>query len=575
MKQKRRGEHQHRRSFRKRHVIFLFFCVGGVFYIVSLYWTISQSRAYHSAKLNLQSRPDSSVSQTHSIAIVHDITPKEKGGNTTNNLIKKRTLILHVGPPKTGTTTVQSALKKVANHLWDHDSYFYYHKVVERKKKRTAAQAASLRMHNQIRERASQISQSAPQNDATQSPFKHFEFIFTELEEQLETNKVNGYWENEVAMVLDKMRINEKKDVIISAEEFCFDRFPDTDFTWNLVLPALQKWNVQVVLSYRRYYEWMPSWYFRWYSNYFYLTSPQKAKPFDEMYVSFRQYFTETMEEARKLKEEGRWMDAHPTLHARRKFGKHFDDIHVFNMHDISDEDGTSLEKSFICQMIPKADSTCAYMDKIDVKPQNPSVNTDLFIFLHAALHHQFIPMETAMTIHQAFSRHDFHSAKELNKELDSIKLPKKCLSYDDLNDLLELSKDFEHYIFPEWSMIDNVHSSHESEFWKAVEKQKFCDLDLELLFDETKDQFQRIIPQIERIINGFIPNARMEMRRCPPGKEYVCARQQLVHGTSGFGGGKMHYKNQDRFNFGPNFDMRNRQRLGFDARKRKHITFH
>lgn len=60
--------------------------------------------------------------------------------------------------------------------------------------------------------------------------------------------------------------------------------------------------------------------------------------------------------------------------------------------------------------------------------------------------------------------------------------------------------------------MIDNVRSSHESEFWKAVEKQKFCDLDLELLFDETKDQFQRIIPQIERIINGFIPDARMEM---------------------------------------------------------------
>ena len=109
--------------------------------------------------------------------------------------------------------------------------------------------------------------------------------------------------------------------------------------------------------------------------------------------------------------------------------------------------------------------------------------------------------------------------------------------------------------------MIDNVRSSHESEFWKAVEKQKFCDLDLDL--------FQRIIPQIERIINGFIPDARMEMRRCPPDKGHMYARQKFMHRTSGFGGGKVRYRNQERFNFGPNFDMRNRERLGFDVRKK------
>ena len=91
--------------------------------------------------------------------------------------------------------------------------------------------------------------------------------------------------------------------------------------------------------------------------------------------------------------------------------------------------------------------------------------------------------------------------------------------------------------------MIDNVRSSHESEFWKAVEKQKFCDLDLDL--------FQRIIPQIERIINGFIPDARMEMRRCPPDKGHMYARQKFMHRTSGFGGGKVRYRNQERFNFG------------------------
>ena len=67
--------------------------------------------------------------------------------------------------------------------------------------------------------------------------------------------------------------------------------------------------------------------------------------------------------------------------------------------------------------------------------------------------------------------------------------------------------------------MIDNVRSSHESEFWKAVEKQKFCDLDLDL--------FQRIIPQIERIINGFIPDARMEMQRCPPSIKGICMRDR------------------------------------------------
>lgn len=363
---------------------------------------------------------------------------------------KQPTLILHVGPPKTGSTSIQDALRMSKRRLWNEDSYFYFQKA-----------------QNEETEQGSKASRDS-------------EFKWNTLERQLKEQKHVDYW-NDVSGILDHM-LREGKNIIISAEELCFERFPDNEFTWKTVLPTLKKWNVEIIVTYRRYYEWVTSWYYQSISNNLRFQASIDLKPnFRDRYIQFETFLNQMLTEAHQLKNRGRWMDAHPTQYAMRKFGRRFKNIKILNMYN-SSRDGNTVE-SFFCEMISNAKSTCNFFKHVNVKHKNMAVNRDFAILIHASFDRGLLSNEAFRSFFSNFEYKEFIFREELKKR--KIQLPYKCISNNVLDEVLQISLSFEEHMFPEWFSLDKVKSDHETGFWKAVAENKFCEIDLDTIFSE------------------------------------------------------------------------------------------
>ena len=256
------------------------------------------------------------------------------------SLDNRPTLVLHIGPQKTGSTTLQNA--------W----------------------GAPLELGNLLREDRFSYAKITPQKEAFDCDFDGDEGFSnckasTKLIDIISTATNNG-----MNLLLSDENLNE---VYVDALREVID---DRDYK-----------DVKVVLVYRRIYEWLFSWYNQLNKHttkdrngnlllnekgYLYSEEHQyfpeqggvAVPPFSEWYKEFANRLIET---------GGNLTMEHPSIHFMNVYKPHFDNIQVFNMH----QDGDFVT-NFMCEMIPEAKKTCTELQKgTDVPQENSSVDLD------------------------------------------------------------------------------------------------------------------------------------------------------------------------------------------------------
>lgn len=242
------------------------------------------------------------VSQSHSTT---DNNHYDRGDNQNNNTVSRTDrpyLVLHIGPPKTGTTTIQCELARLNEELAKNDSYYYFGI--------PCLLDGKLRLQN---------------NETYQRGF----YILNDLRGK----SVNGDYYTNFQERLN-YRLERNDNVIFSSEHF---NQIHSDEGFQMLKNATEGFHVRVVVSYRRYWEWLPSYYYQ-------ANKRKNIKRMEKLVPYLLKHIHD------------RYNTKHPTMVARDYWIKHFDDVYVFNMHQ---QNGQDLLTNFVCQAIPDATNTC------------------------------------------------------------------------------------------------------------------------------------------------------------------------------------------------------------------------
>lgn len=283
-------------TFRRRHILLvpLLFVFG---------FQLFQFRIDHLQDfVNPNKSSSELVSQSHSTT---DNNHNDRGDNQNNNTVSRTDrpyLVLHIGPPKTATTAIQCELARLNEELAKNDSYYYFGIpcLLDR----------TLRLQN---------------NETYQRGFK--------ILNDITRKEVNGDFFTNFQKRLN-YRLERNDNVIFSSEHFNQIR---SDEGFQMIKNATEGFHVRVVISYRRYWEWLPSYYYQ-------QNKTRNIKRMEKLVAYLLKHIHD------------RYNTKHPTMVTRDYWIKHFDDVYVFNMHQ---QNGGDLLTNFVCQAIPNATNTC------------------------------------------------------------------------------------------------------------------------------------------------------------------------------------------------------------------------
>jgi len=216
-------------------------------------------------------------------------------------------LVLHVGPGKTGTTSIQSTLKNETEALKS-DKYTY-------------------------------IGNNAGPLDKTQS------YHCENHEEKKGCKRVLG----EDMMYLLKAYQKSYNHTLLGSNEFIYNLSDDKRKAWVDATQTLYQWNVKIVVSYRRLHEYLPSLYNQHYKKNRLPTEPKLYGHHNWPGIDGN-YKLPTFPEYLESKVD---LTQHDTFSTYESWGKDFP-VSVFNVHQEGD-----LTTNFVCQIVPSAKTLC------------------------------------------------------------------------------------------------------------------------------------------------------------------------------------------------------------------------
>ena len=361
-------------------------------------------------------------------------------------------MIIHVGPPKTGTTTLQFALSKLEGKgILKRDHYNYDETGV-------LGSVMDHKCHVQL----VQVREHHNGTDANDlgDVLRQVECWKTALD-QLEPYK------------------NNHTNLIGSAEPWStthstvYTKSARTQMVdWESIhLTLSQDWNIVVVFGYRRVPEWMASRHqqrYRWMPHKPVLNSwptkrkaPGAIKPLKlpTTHQELKSYLY-LFRYSNSLKEE---MERQPHL-----------SYAILNMHRTD----LNFVSTFVCDILPNALNTCQYVEKNPEEFQgvaNPSQST----FYDA------IACEAAFTgliDGNRYNRHKvvlaFKKYHEETLKLGPFDFPLIDLPRETLENILNFSLAMELEVVPEFATFPGVKEAHVASFWKSVERHKFSWVD-------------------------------------------------------------------------------------------------
>jgi hypothetical protein len=241
-------------------------------------------------------------------------------------------------------------------------------------------------------------------------------------------------------------------------------------------LTIQNNWNVQIVVAYRRLYDWLPSKYNSITKRYLgggwpdRNTGTQKlGNIVEDFHLDGRGEFSKFV---RQIEETGQ----HPTQTVKQNYAYHFANVSVIDMRKLkATGSGDAYLEDFVCRFLPSAVNTCRAVreGKIGDKSKNPT-QTFHYDILAVAAHQkglytgQVRRRKVAKLIQQ-------RQTEELQLSVNDF--PLQCFSNKTVDRLLNLSLKTEHNLFGE-AWTEEQESEHRAGFAAALQKGKYCTID-------------------------------------------------------------------------------------------------
>jgi hypothetical protein len=457
--------------------------------------------------------------------------PLKRNSNNNNN--NKPNLILHIGPSKTATTTIHRRLTGKGMLLREKDNYHVLGQEI-----RTVgevaekAQAAIYRKLMQLQwtcwnkeeplllstddDDDSNNSSTVGKNSTTDDHDDHHSITSSLLLPSIRTEpcwiKLTGH--------LDELR-ETNQSIIISDEAMSHGAkrfmYKKNKQKFSLFARELQeRWNVRIVIVYRRYYEWMLSAFKEQNAKILYKNRkwPVKGgKPLRHAWPTLKHW----MKDADSIVDGFHYQYPDRT---RKLWGRAgFQNIDIVNFHSPrgGDDDPNGLFRHFICDVVPNATHTCqdvSLSDGGDVHANARELDTTIYDHIVCEAKQRF-PTNTTTTIDgdsgttttitstqasailSSTRRGAVKTLQEYHQGLGRswIDLPLKCPTAMELEGLLNISLAKEKDLLPDF--FRDREDEHRSSFWRvANEKKAFCSVDLESLF-RNKDSWQDVLDSL------------------------------------------------------------------------------
>jgi hypothetical protein len=382
-------------------------------------------------------------------------------------------LVLHIGPHKTATSTIQCELTFLRETLRSAATHEYIGRIYrecrpnhnnnkDEEEQRTSSFVSNVVDTRRLISCLDKHSQDKPCSD--KKDWKRFEILLERLAES-------------------------ERHVIMSDE--AFSRIKATDSNLALLSATLSKrFQVQVVIVYRRYWEWLLSMYNEKYKP---LPRRQKYQKWpDEGGIAVRTF----PDYYRRLNNKGQGIggyqlaaereDVHPAEYLKRLFGKHFGEVVLFNMH--RQEEGGDLSRNFIGQIFPETRDVLQKQRDHPTGRPNPSMNLDYDLLAVAAREHGLLKNNASLQ-----RREVARAVAVLLQKLPPNATALECLTAQEEAALLNRSLFLEHHLFPNQSDAEAALQQHRSEFAKASQLVKFCNVDTaQAMEDASWQQFFR-----------------------------------------------------------------------------------
>ena len=386
--------------------------------------------------------------------------------------------ILHVGPPKTATTTLQTEMTKYGRNL-KLDNYAYMGQIMRNDENLFDHwHGAILKI---LKDRECQVAVNKA---------------------RLEGNDWPECWQDFIELL--QKRRDDGHNIIYSEEDFAIKyahlggelgRAPIDWPSLKMVLEE-QGWEPIIIVGYRRLYEIMPSAKQQWdrwtRNNEGLVLWPPEGRVLQPLFPGILK--DPRLYDGYVPKYIPRTIQWSYTDHLIQSISPHLP-VRLLNMHD-----PLSIRSTFLCRVLPYAPNACRQSQIDDAKQVELHKNTEESLFYDA------IVTEAAAREWFDKSKFDRHQVVlalrdyfEQERGENPNDLPLVCPNTTQLEVLLERSLVKEEQILTR-PIAETMRDEHIKGFWKAVQKHKFCwiDVDKTLEDDHWREFFSEIVPADE-----------------------------------------------------------------------------
>jgi hypothetical protein len=247
------------------------------------------------------------------------------------------------------------------------------------------------------------------------------------------------------------------KNLFVSTEEFAYLGLEDLGVLSTFFSSHWE--NVVVVVYYRRYYDWIASWYNhqRRVNKEFQMTARQITE--NEANITNYLYTSRLVSRAKE----------------------HFSNIMVVNMHDSGPTSGVGT--IFFCDVLPFANHTCGFLKNSTSNAHANERHEIVYdVLARSARSKGLVDREAELAkLSEAMQQ---HAEKTLNLTYRDLKM--LCPALDVQKKLLEKSLEYENMFFPLWFEGPFGKAALMSDFEKKISFE-LCDLDVNAILEEEK----------------------------------------------------------------------------------------
>jgi hypothetical protein len=253
----------------------------------------------------------------------------------------------------------------------------------------------------------------------------------------------------------------------------------------NEFLSSIRRgWHVRVILTYRRYHEWLPDLY----GNLYPVESDRyKGWPIaNEKSVIIPSFpdFYRSMNPSNKINQLREVKPQRDLMDYIERYREDFDEVRIFNMHDgTAGMEGSN--RAFFCQMLPESPHAC---ESFSSEPLSNSLDyladaKSLYLADRLA-----VGAYIRGWVHRSLLRDDIRNAVRERLAQSNETLPLECLSVQEAQGFLNYSVTMEQKVVPTFSASAVGISVLQSDFFASLKQNTFCSEDINRMLGSSGD---------------------------------------------------------------------------------------